>query len=235
MSNKILSCYFATKNDPQRGFPQEHNDFDLMRDWYNSLHNNGLSGVIFHDHLYKGFVKHYTTDQLEFVKVEVGSRSLNDDRFYHYRNYLEQHHELDNVLLTDLFDVEFVSDPFQLFNENYSLFSGDETRSISGNPWMEKKLDFMKSYAPFKIPDYFARQTTLSAGIIGGQRNIVIELIYNMLEQFKLVPREFNANMPIYNIVARTMFDEDKIMHGEPLNSKFKLYEEDGNFAIRHK
>lgn len=44
-----------------------------------------------------------------------------------------------------------------------------------------------------------------------------------------------NVNMAVYNKCVYDIFDKQRIMWGNPLNSRFKAYEASGDFAIRHK
>jgi len=232
--NKILTSYFTSKKDPQRERYRQMENFNLMRDWWVSLHKHDMEAIIFHDELSKSFRSRYNSDQITYQEVKLGPRSTNDERFYKYLDYLNEREEIDNVLLTDLFDVEFHDNPFELFDSDHRLYCGGEERAVAESSWIQKKLRTIKMCMPNQKID-FQDQTLINPGILGGERGIVIKIIVEMLNWMNELPQDFNANMAVFNIVMRSLFDDDKIMYNRPLNSKYKEYQTSGKFYVKHK
>jgi hypothetical protein len=130
--------------------------------------------------------------------------------------------------MTDLFDVDFLGDPFSLFDdEKFDLYVGTED-SLPGT-WLKYK--YMQSYGKL----YYADKPVLNAGIIGGNRQPIVKLLSRMVDDFRQINSCKNVNMAVFNKCVYDLFDEKRILKGYPLHSRFKRYEKTGPFYIRHK
>lgn len=231
MKNIVFSTYFSGVPDPQRARVRyAPNDFNLMKVWYESLHRVGVRGLIFHNQCSDEFVKKYTTDNLRFHKYTFQThRSANDERFYAYRDFLEAHPEIEKVLMLDLFDAEFVRDPFPLMdNPDYEWFCGGWKNVKSSN--------HVRMGRAFGRPVYVDRDT-LHAGTCGGRRENALLLLNRMIEHFDKMSaaNDFrNHNMAVFNKCVYDLWPT-KILYGNPLNSRLFQEEKEGDFCIRHK
>lgn len=232
--NIVLTSYFTSKKDPQRDRYRQIENFRLMQDWWESLHEQDMEGIIFHDELSESFQEKYGSDQVAYEKVELGPRSTNDERFFVYQDWLNRHKNVDNILLTDLFDVEFHGNPFCLFSSDHKLYCGGEEGDTFESRWMQEKLETLRKHRPNLFFDY-PYLNLLNPGLLGGERSVVLNVIEEMCKEMATLPEDFNSNFVIFNIVAREMFDDDEIMYNRPLNSAWKQYESSGEFYVRHK
>jgi hypothetical protein len=226
MTDIILTSYFTSKPDPQSGQFRPKNDQDLMRPWIRSLNACGLIGVICHDEPVMA-----TGVTLQYYPLKT-KWSVNDERFLCWLEVLEQHPEIERVFLTDLFDVNFLGNPFDLIDADHGLYCGCGAgfdRPISGNKWMVKKM--ILAYGRVYHPD----NRTVNAGVIGGTRKSILDLLNFMVSDFNVIDSDKNINMAVFNRAVYDLFLPDRIMIGPPLTSMFKKYEQAGNFAIRHK
>ena len=76
-----------------------------------------------------------------FEKVVLGNRSLNDDRYFHYLQYIETHPHLTYILMTDIADVTFLRDPFELmrmFDHHLFIGEGALLNSIGSSKYLRK-------------------------------------------------------------------------------------------------
>jgi hypothetical protein len=95
------------------------------------------------------------------------------------------------------------------------------------------------------IPDYsayesdFGNETLLNCGIIGGSAS----LFFNFIQQLCAIHEHANCenktaytgDMGAFNYLARTKFNS-QIIHGAPVNTIFKAYENNRNDCwFRHK
>lgn len=227
----VLTTYFTTKPDPQTGLFIRKNSPDQMYLWIRSLHNCGLSGLIFHDELRTGVgdVK-VLAQYVQFQKYKLKTTwSVNDERFLCWLEYLEAHPEIDRVLLTDLFDVEFFRNPFLIINEPDCIYTGAGMRKIEDNTWLGKKMT-----GTYKKV-FHSEQWTANAGVIGGFREPVMRLIQAMVVDFKNYNPKDNINMQALNVNLYNLFPRERIYVGHPLTSTLKRYEFTGDFCIRHK
>lgn len=234
-SHLILTTYFTQKEDPQRiGIYHEPDQFEKIRRWYGSVMRLGLHAAIFHDGLSEAFVQQHGNEHVVFMPYTPQTgRSPNDERFYCYLDFLDAHPEIQYAFMTDLFDVDFLRDPFDLINdEKYDFYS---QTGIGGLPNGKKKYAVTRmkqAYGRIFHPD----RISLNAGIIGGRRDHLLRLLIRMVADFKKAPERHNVNIGVFNRCINDVCpDPERILHGFPLHSEFKKYEEDRGFYIRHK
>lgn len=258
--NVILTTYFTSKPDPQvkrkrstdislkaktwwrsllggarpepPGVPRP-DAFEWMEVWYNSLIKAGCNGVIFHDCLSPAFVGKWTVPQVQFRPYTPRTpRSLNDERYLCYLEWLQHNPEVERIFLLDLFDVEFMYNPFTLMNDSvYDIYCGANRGEYNDERNREKMIRAFGSAL-------YENEIKLHAGTCGGTRTSIMRLLEHMVETFdELTAKGLldNLNMAVYNKCVYDLFDKNRIMSGPPLNSRFKYYEKSGNFAIRHK
>ena len=232
----ILTNYFTGKKDPQRGGNDqfEPNQFENMKGWYDSILSNQLHGLIFHDQLSEDFISKYTNDNISFEKYELKKRySLNDDRFFCWYEWLLQHEEVESLFCTDLFDVDFFGNPFHLMDPlRYDLYCGD-ANGAKMDEWVNNRMEWAYGKT------FHAGKIKFIAGIMGGTRENMLRLFQAMTRDFEKAKRGTrkgkNMNMGVFNKCVYDLFEQDRILFGSPLNSRFKKFEEQGNFCIRHK
>lgn len=256
----IFTTYFTSKTDPQirskrrrnlfkylkmwarsrrggaaremPGVPQK-DEFERMRLWYESLLSVGCKAVIFHDALSEEFTGKWGRPEVQFQHYELKTdRSLNDERYYCYIDYLQRHPEVERIFMLDLFDIEFFSNPFDLMDdERYDIYCGGDAGEYNNKRNGEKML---QAYSVL----HYEGKIKLNAGICGGNRENVLRLLTTMLDDFEALTQRSvltNLNMAVFNKCVYDLFSEDRILFGYPLNSRFKKYENHGNFALRHK
>lgn len=256
----IFTTYFTGKPDPQSGAKRKSNlfkhfktwarsrrggaraelpgiaredEYERIEVWYQSLLEVGCEAVIFHDRLSEPFTRQWSRDEVRFERYALKTpRSVNDERYLCYREYLEAHPEIERVFMLDLFDIEFFSNPFDLIDDaQYDIYCGGDAGEYND------KLNRAKMVAAFGQA-YHEDKIKLNAGVCGGNRKPVIELLDSMNAVFDGLTQRgelANLNMAIFNKCVYDLFDVPRILYGYPLNSRFKKYERSGNFALRHK
>ena len=224
----IFTTYFTTMADPQRMRGRNPNQFQYMRDWYQSVNRLGLRAVVFHDNLSPQFVHKLTNDNVSFVKVpSLHNRSTNDARFYVYLSYLQTHTEVRRVFLTDISDVVFQRDPFELVDLLGDwLYIGTDINffpDLQSMPWMTTRL--VKCFGRWNVehgPVKRALQmrTVFNAGVIGGTKPKMLAALWRITQTLDHTPHEHNCNMPAVNYAMHLYFS-DVIFTGFPLTSHF--------------
>jgi hypothetical protein len=151
--------------------------------------------------------------------------------------------EIHHLFVTDITDVEVVTNPFEalIYLENFgSLFCGDEAQILDNN-WMQNHgshlRDLMPSYSSYETLN--RQETLLNCGIIGGNIRVMTLLLEKMTALHEAYSFSnttgFTLDMGVFNFVARTKFTRN-IIHGEPVNTVFKKYESARtNCWFRHK
>jgi len=256
----IFTTYFTGKADPQINSKRRRNvfkhlktwlrsrhggappelsgiakpdEFERIKIWYDSLIAVGCHAVIFHDELSQPFVDQWSHPQVKFQHYALQTeRSLNDERYYCYLNYLEEHPEIERVYMVDLFDIEFFKNPFDLFDDSaFDIYCGGDEGEFNNKRNMEKMLN---AYGEA----HYEGNIKLNAGVCGGNRAPVVDLLEHMLNDFDTLTASGNTanlNMAVFNKCVYDLFATDRVLYGYPLNSRFKKYERSGNFALRHK
>lgn len=248
-NNIILTNYFTSKQDPQKhkykkkqkaenvGFLRDKGKWPsdskkLISPWINTLTLLNLKGVIFFDSsISKKFTHECTNDNVsfEYYKISTGW-SLNDERFLCWYNWLTKHDSIKNVFTTDLFDVIFNKNPFDLITDEYDIYTGqNQNKPIEKSSRISRRMK--GRYGKILHKD----KIDASAGVIGGPRDNMLKLFECMLKEFKKFNNSSNNNMIVYNKCLYDLFDSKRVLVGPPVSSKYRHYQKSGNFAIKHK
>ena len=230
-NNIVFTSYFTSTEDSQRHRHKKPNRFQYMKDWTLSLKALRMKAVIFHDSLDAGFQhrvsQFYSNISFEYVD-SLRNRSTNDARFYAYLRYLESHPDIDRVLMTDLSDVRFQFNPFELMSllGDDWLYVGtdiDIFPTMRTMQWIHERLRGCYGNASVDQGDLrhlMELDTVYNAGTIGGSRVVVMAALSRIVEYLDLTPLQLNCNMPAVNYAVHKHF-YDRVFTGYPLNSRF--------------
>jgi hypothetical protein len=244
-SNLVMACLITGVHDVNRNTTLPSDERQLLSDWAESLAAANVKGVIFHNNLSEQICKSFDHDKISFIKIEYDPQfNPNVFRYFAYRDFLQLHiQKLKGIFITDVSDVVLVNNPFtdSLFLENpNALFCGDEPKLLN-NEWMLAHSEHLRN----NIADYaayeskFAHETLLNCGIIGGNTSLFFDFLQKLCAIHQHANREnktaYTGDMGAFNYLARTQFN-DQLIHGAPVNTVFKLYENERNDCwFRHK
>jgi len=222
----VFTSYFTSVKDPQRPVHRSSSQFCYMEDYYTSLKRLGLKTVIFHDGLDSGFQQRISSDydKIMFDKVDsLRNRTTNDARFYAYYKYLLEHSSIARVLLTDISDVVFQRNPFELMSLlGDHVFIGtdvDTIPNIFSEPNLREKLALCSG--GLSIGLMIEKDAYYNAGIVAGQRERILSVLALMIAYMDQASSEENCNTPALNYVAHRYFFQD-VFTGFPLQSRFR-------------
>lgn len=228
MNDYIFTSWFSGDN----GFPQhDHterckaNDFSLIERFYKSVNINKINTLIFHNQLSKKFVSKYQNKYIKFIPREVKYRkSYNDERFFIYRDFIIQKDlNCKNIFMTDCFDVTIHKNPFELINKEYDIYVGEDTSK--GMVWIKEKMNKCKlNTSKLKKP--------YNAGIIGGEKETILEFLKEYTELMLMCPENINSNMAVLNYIISNK--KYKCFSGHPLHNRFRSFKHEGAY-IQHK
>ncbi len=235
-SNLLMACHITGVYDVNRNMTLEDDNYELVRDWAESVAAANLHGLIFHNTFSDDTCEKYKNEFISFIKIEYNPHfNPNVYRYFVYQKFLQQHaHLVENIFITDISDVILIKNPFMedYFIENpVAIFCGDEPK-ILNNEWMKAHAAHLAD----KIPDYsayersFGNETLLNCGIIGG----TISVFYDFINRLCSIHQQYNGqnktaftgDMGVFNYLARTQFNR-QLKHGAPVNTVFKMYEND--------
>jgi hypothetical protein len=146
-----------------------------------------------------------------------------------FKEYLDDHIEdYDKILITDISDVEFLKNPFDLIGDDYRLYVG------SNDTWGSKPL--VKARYEGMIDDSNNDMPIYHAGTWGGRREIVRAVLKNMVYglDWRL---GYNINLAVFNLVVFQIkrHSPNLIYTGYPFTTEFKKYQKNTDAYIRHK
>lgn len=233
MENFIVSTYLTSHIDEQRGVKKEKDDPKYIEKWAESIRYLGLKGVVLHDGLSDEFTSCYP--YIIFKKVDEIPEKM---QLYDYRWLLYYMFVLNNdcgaVFFTDISDVIVRRNPFFEMDED-KLYCGDEPTSISNCEWIQQSKTSLS-----QLPDYEkflrSKNTLLNCGIFGGTASIVeafLDVMNRYIEALMRRPIDGTVDMPIFNYIIWKY--KIPIIHGEPVNSVFKWYQDRNDVWFIHK
>lgn len=238
----VLTSYFTSKPDPQRAtktdaMRAEADSLDYIYPWYISMRQANLNGIVFHDSLSDSFIDAYSTPRIEFRKVSLGPYSLNDERFFVYRDFLKSN-SFTKVLMTDASDLFVKRDPFPLFSNPNILYVGsDDPRwpTIRSSSWARTKSATMarESGGQIALTEAFLDMPLMNAGVIGGHYALLNIFLDAMCEVLKSINTISNHNMMAMHYVIHRLKLPTSV--GFPLTSCFKAFEINSKACIVHK
>ena len=235
----IFTTYFSQKehpNDPNdaavigRGNDGRvlQNNFEYIKNWYNSILDLNLEARVFYDNLSDEFLQQYETDKIKFIYASPSDYSNNDWRFFVYKTYL-QSNIFDSVFLTDGSDVIVANDPSKILLDfpDTDYFICKDSIKLGVFPY----LDIHKQIG-WDNTNWFesiANDTDLiNMGVIGGSYSNIVEFLNKFCETRRNMKHEyFNADMWVGQYVFRHILSDKKLLIGEPFTSNFKQYEND--------
>ena len=214
--NYIFTTYFTTGVDPQRPGSWPQNEFNIMKDFYESVIKNKLNCVILHDHCSPEFIEQYSTDKIKFVRVDEVKLNMVDYRWNLYHNLLNEMPEVKNVYCLDISDVVILKNPFKSMKKDM-LYIGDEECTNRQNWWM------MERYKMLSLdPKEYVDNKVLNCGVMGGNREMMLKVteeIASILEKGNVT--KTTADMAAANHVVYTNYRDNHIS-GLPLNTKYR-------------
>ena len=231
-SGRVVAVMMTSKPDPQRGEKISSDYLNYMKPWWTTADRVGLLGTVLHDGLPPECVAAATTDRIQFVMTKPSVLPILHDRHRIVRDYLEQ---IDDryVFVTDISDVAFKRDPFQLIEQDqqqHRLFIGSEPKTIGDCRCL--RTETIEQFGKLLHVD----RQVVNPGIIGGERTEVVSLLNRILtciEENK--DQLLNSDMSIVNKVVHDAYQCDQLYTGFPLHSRFKKWEYDTAAAILHK
>ena len=217
--NAIFTTYFTGEKDPQRPYSWKPDDFELIKEFYNSVIKHDLYCYILHDNLSKEFIEKYTTDKITFIRVNKIKLNAVDYRWQLYFNLLNELKDIKKVFCLDISDVVILKDPFKLVKAN-NLYIGDEMCKNIENSWMINRYNMIKDIT--SVPQDIMLKPVLNCGILGGTRKVMLDVTKKMakiLEDANIT--HTTVDMVAANVVAYVNYPEN-IIHGSPLNTKYR-------------
>ena len=237
--NYVMSTYFTDVESPQYSFTFLKNSYRFVQQWFESVLRIGAHAIIFHDSLTEDFQNRMKNlySHVHFQKIDVEGRRPNDYRFYLYHQYLSLHPEIQNIVFTDIRDVIFLNDPFEIMRiiGDY-IFMGVDVPFYE-NSWSNEvtQVILRRCHSKDSESKWVKLHPSYNAGVIGGTRHIMVSFLTKMIQYLDRTPHELNCNMGTITLVTHKHFNENSFS-GYPFQSAFKIgLPGPHGLAIKHK
>jgi len=237
----FLTTLLSTRHDPQRGAMIQPN-FTYIEAYFRSimsLPGGRAKAVILYDSLPEDMPRKYTPADgtVSFVKVDISGidplMGLNDLRYQLFEDQVKKHPEWDTIFMTDSRDVVVLHNPCVIVERQpEKMFVGSQLDSLKPRWWFNESFHamggkYLKWYEA--QPDH--TQVKLSAGIMGGKRELVLKslaALNSALMDPELEVRKKGhqvvINMAAFNYVFHGEFEQAHVT-GFPLHSKWNEWE----------
>ena len=239
--NYVMSTYFTSVKNPQTSFTFLKNGYRFVQQWFESIIRIGVRAVIFHDGLTEDLQNRMKNlySHVHFQKIDVGlkERSPNDYRFYLYHQYLSSHPEIQNIVFTDIRDVIFLNDPFEVMRVIGDYIFMGVSRTFYENTWCNGWVHQLLKWCHSKDSEskWVKLHPFYNAGVIGGTRHAMLNFMTKMIQYLDGTPHKHNCNMATITLVTHKHFYENSFS-GYPFQSAFKLnLTGPQGLAIKHK
>ena len=238
--NVIMSTYFTSVQSTQYRISFSSNNFRFMEKWFFSAAKLGVHLVIFHDSISDQFqqkLKDYYSN-VEFIKVtSFRGHTQNDVRYYLQYDYLVEHPEINRAVATDMRDVRFLANPFEVMTEIGDYLYTGVDNSFHLSAWTNGGVSSQMRKCHSKDLDMkkVELQPFYNAGVIGGKRHFMLTFLSRMIWYLDRAPHKDNCNMATMAVVTHQHF-MDIIFSGYPFQSAYKIGIVGPQFvAIKHK
>jgi hypothetical protein len=244
-SDVIMACHITGVHDVNRNTTLDNDNYELVRDWAESVAKQQLQGIIFHNNFTLETCEKFKNEYISFIQIKYNHQfNPNVYRYFVYKDFLQDHIQyFKNIFVTDITDVTLVNNPFidSYFIENpTAIFCGDEPKTLN-NDWMKDHSTNLRN----NISDYaeyeskFGSETLLNCGVMGSKAPIFFDFIKRLCAIHESAnsanQTAFTGDMGAFNYLARNQFNS-QLIHGAPVNTVFKMYEnERQNCWFRHK
>ena len=237
--NYVMSTYFTGVINPQYSVTFLKNCYRFVQQWFESVIRIGAHAIIFHDGLTEDFQNRMKNlySHVHFQKIDVEGRSPNDYRFYLYHQYLSLHPEIQNIVFTDIRDVTFLNDPFEVMRVIGDYIFIGVGRTFYENSWSNEvtQLILRRCHSNDSGSKWVKLHPFYNAGVIGGTRHTMLNFLTKITHYLDGIPHEHNCNMGTTTLVTNKHFYENSFS-GYPFQSAFRLdLPGPEGLAIKHK
>lgn len=235
-TNILFSTYFT--NNKQFVRPYRENSFQFVKGFVVTAKQHNARIVLYYDRMdpkYKeSLLEYYSNIEFIHYRGDFHHRTINDARFYILYDYLLAHPEIERIILQDLRDGIFFTDPFKVMElaGDYLFVGMDVSFHLNMNKnykHCERKMNHIENASTRYYP-------MLNAGSMGGTRHVVLAFLKQMVKAFDdIFPSRLNCNMDAFDFVTHYYF-KDLMFSGYPFQGfmQLKLASPRG-IAIRHK
>jgi hypothetical protein len=243
---KCLTSYLCAGYDFHKNKQLSANNFDYIKEYYDSVFFHNLKSVIIADNMDKTFIEKYSNMKIQFSIVETDDHMLlHDRRFCYFLKYILEDVTTEYYLLSDVSDVIVLNKLENVLDvDNNTIYVCREGENIDTNKWFDEYIIYIKKlmiddmYGDYN--DVFKNKVINNCGAIFGHRHIIIRFLVIMIGMMKTIydKSKENINRPLdmfaTNYVLYKHFS-DNLYKGNSFNTPFWCNVYDNTKFIKHK
>jgi hypothetical protein len=243
MSNDvIMGVYYNTKKDVQRNRKMPSNEFLYISKWYDSITALNMNGVLLVDQSCDDeFINTNNSKNIRIIKRHIITDNPYEFdicilRFLDFLSFLEKE-QFDNVLMTDVSDVFFKKNPFELFKEGHVCMQTEQYfngQSILSNNSQWSLQAFSDAYGN-NYPHW--GKPLLNCGVIGARYHLCLEILRRFKDEAYAYKQKKGNSGGVHDMSFMNRIVNDyPIITGMPLHTIFKAYDVNNpNACVVHK
>jgi hypothetical protein len=227
----VVAVMMSQKPDSQRGGYVD-DCLNYMKPWLTTVNATRLNGVVVHDGLPSSIIEAASSEFVRFEKCSSNSLPILYHRHYAAMELVSKLTD-EYVVITDISDVAFRRDPFELIQSEAKakrLFIGSELKTLGKTKCLVN--DMNQQYGK----TYFGERLVVNPGIVGGtiaQVMAFLEMVTVEIEKFR--DSLITSDMAMINNVFHRNYCLSDVVTGMPLHSRFRKWEYSTEAAIIHK
>jgi len=244
-TNVIIACHITGVYDVNRNTTLDNDNYELVRDWAESVAKHHLKGIIFHNNFSSETCEKFKNKYISFIKINYNNQfNPNIYRYFVYNDFLQHHVQFfKSIFVTDITDVTLVNNPFidsYFIKNSTSIFCGDEPKTLNNDWMMEHSTNLRNNISDYaEYESKFGSETLLNCGVIGSKAPIFFDFIKKLCAIHEYAnsanQTSYSGDMGAFNYLARTQFNRN-LRYGTPVNTVFKMYENERQDCwFRHK
>lgn len=262
MKITYIAAYLSSKYDHFKNTQQQSDNFEYIRQYYESIVKLKLNCVIIVDNISDEFIKKYSNEYVSFYKPITKLKwdnimHIHDLRFFYFLEYMIQDKTSSHFMLTDISDVTIINPIENIIDINdYTIYVSKENENILINEWFIKTFingsfvvgsNMVNDFIPL-----FYNKIMLNCGIIFGHKELLITFLSQLTGIMNCIYKQFinfhSININDKNIITLNspldMFLTNYIIYkyylkelygGNLLHTKFGHYMDDVTKCIKHK
>ena len=88
----IMACHITGVYDVNRTTMLDDDNYELVRDWAESVAEHQLQGIIFHNNFTSATCEKFKNDYISFIKIKYNDQfNPNVYRYFVYNDFLQNH------------------------------------------------------------------------------------------------------------------------------------------------
>lgn len=175
-----------------------------IRPFILSLKASGFDGriILFVEDLNSDAARYLRTCSVETLQFEPGHMPVNSRRYFLYKQFLKHEKAIDRVMLTDVRDVIFQGNPFDVCTDD-ALYCFEEDKSMTLRSCHYNSNWILQAYGQ-DVLDALGHKAIICSGVTMGNFRKIREYLEIICKELKRVPAVWGIDQGVHNAAIYT-------------------------------